>query len=87
MKTLRALYSRIKQAYDNNLIQKNSIKYKDKKLTEDEEMSPTLHCTIILHWMQILHPKLQDLVTFVQSYATHHLLLIGQRSVAQWKHC
>ena len=26
-------------------------------------MSPTLHCTVILHWLNILHPKLRDLVT------------------------
>ena len=59
----QALYSRLKQAYDDNLIRKSTIKYKDQVLTEDEEMTPTLHCTIILHWLQILHPKLRDLVT------------------------
>ena len=58
----QCLYSRIKQAYDDNLIRKNSIIYKDAPLPEDEELSPTLHCTIILHWLQILHPKLRDLV-------------------------
>lgn len=61
--TPQALYSRIKQAYDDNLIRKNTLKYQSIVLTEDEEMSPTLHCTIILHWLQVLHPKLRDLVT------------------------
>ena len=61
--TPQALYSRIKQAYDDTLIRKNTIVYKTTVLTEDEELSPTLHCSIILHWLQILHPKLRDLVT------------------------
>ena len=61
--TPQALYSRIKQAYDDNLIRSNTIYYKNGVLDEDEEMSPTLHCTIILHWLQILHPKLRDHVT------------------------
>ena len=29
----------------------------------DEELSPTLHNVIILHWLQIIHPKMRDLVT------------------------
>ena len=61
--TPQALYSRIKQAYDDNLIRKETLKYKDKKLDADEVLSPTLHCTIILQWLQILHPKLRNLVT------------------------
>ena len=61
--TPQALYSRIKQAYDDNLIRKNTIKYKGAVLKKDEEMTPTLHCTIILQWLQTLHPKLRDLVT------------------------
>ena len=61
--TPQALYSRIKQSYDDNLIRKKTIRYKGKHLTNDEEMTPTLHCTVILHWLQVLHPKLRDLVT------------------------
>ena len=59
----QALYSRIKQAYDDTLIRRNTLVYKTERLNEDEELSPTLHCTIILHWLQVLHPKLRDLVT------------------------
>ena len=66
--TPQALYSRLKQAYDDSLIRAGTVKYKAAKLTEDEEMSPTLHCTIILHWLQILHPKLRDVVT--QQFST-----------------
>ena len=61
--TPQALYSRIKQHYDDNLIRKNTLHYKGAALTADEEMSPTLHCTIILHWLNVLHPKLRDRVT------------------------
>lgn len=61
--TPQALYSRLKQAYDDTLILKNTLIYKDAVLADDEELSPTLHCTIILHWLNLLHPKLRDLVT------------------------
>ena len=61
--TPQALYSRMKQAYVDNLIRKDTLKYKDEVLKEDEELSPTLHNNIILHWLQVLHPKLRDLVT------------------------
>ena len=66
--TPQALYSRLKQAYDDSLIRRGTIKYKADMLSEDEEMSPTLHCSIILHWLQILHPKLRDVVT--QQFST-----------------
>ena len=39
------------------------MKYIDAPLTEDEELSPTLHNTIILQWLDLLHPQLRDLVT------------------------
>ena len=61
--TPQALYSRLKQAYDDNLIRKSSLIYRSAVLTVDEVLSPTLHCTIILHWLNILHPKLRDRVT------------------------
>ena len=61
--TPQALYSRIKQSYDENLIRKNTLIYKNNPLTTDEIMSPTLHCTIILQWLNVLHPRLRDLVT------------------------
>ena len=59
----QALYSRIKQSYDDCLFRANTLVYKDRLYTQDEVMSPTLHCTIILHWLQILHPRLRDHVT------------------------
>ena len=61
--TPQALYARLKQTYDENLIHKNSLFHVYGKLSEDEEMSPTLHNTIVLHWLEILHPKLRSLVT------------------------
>ena len=48
--------------YDDNLLKQGGLVYID-QINEDEELSPTLHNTIILHWLQILHPKLRDLVT------------------------
>ena len=66
--TPQALYARLKQSFDENLITRNGLTHVDGKLTEDEEMSPTLHCTIVLLWLQLLHPKLRDLVT--QRFAT-----------------
>ena len=61
--TPQALFSRLKQLYDNNLLRKQGLTHVDGKLTEDEEMGPTLHNTIVLHWLNILHPRLRDLVT------------------------
>ena len=55
--TPQALYSRIKQHNDDNLVGKNTLQYKGAVLTADEELSPTLHCTIILHWLNVLHPS------------------------------
>ena len=66
--TPQALYARLKQCYDDNLLCKNGLEHIDGKLTEDEELSPTLHNTIVLHWLQLLHPRLRDLVT--QRFAT-----------------
>ena len=59
----QALFSRLKQLYDNNLLQKGGLKHLGKQMTVDEEMTPTLYNTIVLHWLQLLHPKLRDLVT------------------------
>ena len=64
----QALYARIKQAYDDNLLKADGLIHTDGKLKEDEEMSPTLLNTVILHWLQILHPQLRDLVS--QKFAT-----------------
>ena len=61
--TPQALFSRMKQLYDENLLTVGGLYYIDSQATEDEEMSPTLHNTIILQWLEILHPQLRDLVT------------------------
>ena len=66
--TPQALYSRLKQMYDDNLLRANGLHHVDGPLAEDEELSPTLHNTIILHWLNILHPKLRDVVS--QRFAT-----------------
>ena len=59
----QALYARLKQCYDDNLLQRNGLNHIDGKLHQDEELTPTLHNSIILHWLEILHPRLRDLVT------------------------
>lgn len=61
--TPQALYARIKQLYLDNLLKPDSLKHLDGQVEEDEEMTPTLLNTIILQWLQILHPGLRDLVT------------------------
>ena len=59
----QALFGRLKQAYDDNLIAANTLLHVDGVLEDDEEMSPTLHSNIVLHWLNILHPKLRAAVT------------------------
>lgn len=59
----QALYARLKQCYDENLIPAGSLHHVDGPLDEDEEMSPSLHNHVILHWLQLLHPQLRDTVT------------------------
>ena len=61
--TPQALYARIKQQYDDNLLTTDGLTHVGGKADEDEEMSPTLLNTVILHWLQTLHPGLRDLVT------------------------
>ena len=61
--TPQALFARMKQLYDQNLLTVGGLTHIDGAVTEDEELSPTLHNTIILHWLQVLHPDLRDLVT------------------------
>ena len=59
----QALFGRMKQMYDDNLLTAYGIEHVDGALNVDEEMSPTLLNTVILHWLQVLHPDLRDLVT------------------------
>ena len=61
--TPQALFARLKQSFDDNLMMANSLEHTEGKLEEDEEMSPTLLNTIILRWLELLHPKLRDIVT------------------------
>ena len=53
----------MKQLYDDNLLTAYGIEHVDGSLNRDEEMCPTLLNTVILHWLQVLHPDLRDLVT------------------------
>ena len=59
----QALHARMKQLYDNNLLTAYGIEHVDGSLTRDEEMCPNLLNTVILYWLQVLHPDLRDLVT------------------------
>ena len=61
--TPQALFARMKQLYDDNLLTQHGLTHVDGQLTDDEELSPTLHSTIVLHWLQVLHPDLRNLVT------------------------
>ena len=59
----QALFGRLKQMYLDNLLTVGGLQHVEGQVTEDEELSPTLHNNIILHWLQILDPGLRDLVT------------------------
>ena len=59
----QALWSRLKQQYDDALLKRHTLKYVEAELDEDEVMSPTLHNVIILHWLQLIHPKMRDMVS------------------------
>ena len=59
----QALWSRLKQQYDDCLLRPKGLFYTDKQVTAAEVMSPTLHNVIILHWLQIIHPKTISLKT------------------------
>ena len=61
--TPQALYSRLKQLYDDNLLRAQGLTHLGSKLADDEEITPTLQNTIVLHWLELLHPKLRDIVT------------------------
>ena len=61
--TPQALFGRMKQLYDDNLLTTDGLQYVEGRVDEDEELSPTLHNTIILHWLQVLHPELRDRIT------------------------
>ena len=61
--TPQALFARIKQMFDDNLLTKDGLIHIDGTVTEDEDLSPTLHNTIILFWLNVLHPDLRDVVT------------------------
>lgn len=61
--TPQALYGRLKQIYIDSLLTTDGLFHNEGRVSEDEELSPTLQNTIILHWLQIMHPSLRDLVT------------------------
>ena len=61
--TPQALFARLKQSFDDNLLMAESLHHTEGKLKEDEEMSPTLLNSIILRWLELLHPKLRDTIT------------------------
>ena len=74
----QALFGRMKQLYNDNLLTTDGLIHVDGAVSEDEEMSPTLHNTIILHWLQVLHPELRDLVTqrFITQLRDHTFAFI-----------
>ena len=59
----QVLYARMKQLYLDNLLTTDGLHHVDGQVPEDEEMTPTLLNTIVLHWLQVLHPNLRELVT------------------------
>lgn len=60
--TPQALFGRMKQLYCENLLTTDGLTHVEGRVLEDEELSPTLHNTIVLHWLQVLHPDLRNLV-------------------------
>ena len=71
--TPQSLFARMKQLYCDNLLTTDGLVHVDGPVQEDEDLSPTLLNTIILHWLQVLHPDLRDLVTqrFVTQLRDH----------------
>ena len=59
----QVLFARMKQLYLDNLLTTEGLNHVEGQVLEDEEMAPTLLNTIVLHWLQVLHPNLRDLVT------------------------
>ena len=78
-------YVRLKQLYDDNLFRANGLSHVDGPIDEDEELSPTLNNTIILHWLNILHPKLRDLVS--QRFTTELRNSTYARLFPEISHC
>ena len=62
------LYQRLVAFVEDNLLLANSLTHSDGKLSEDEDISPTLENVIVLVWLRTIHPNLPKLVK--QKYGT-----------------
>ena len=63
------LFQRIQSFIDDNLLTKDcSLTHHGEKISEDEEISPTLENLIVLIWLRLIHPELPRLVK--QRYGT-----------------
>ena len=62
------LYQRLVAFVEDNLVSANSLTHMGEKLSEDEDLSPTLENVIVLIWLRTIHPELPKLVK--QKYGT-----------------
>ena len=63
------LYQRLLAFVDDNLLRADSdLTHNDEKITEDEEVSPSLENFIVVYWLRLIHKDLPRLVK--QRYGT-----------------
>ena len=70
------LYQRLIAHLQDNLLDKGSaLKYDGETMAENEIMSPTVYRLAVLRWMDLIHPKLSQLVarTYAQDLLTMSL--------------
>ena len=62
------LYQRLMAFIEDNLLQADGLSHHDEKLTEDEELTPSLENFVVLTWLRLIHPELPKVVK--QRYGT-----------------
>ena len=63
------LYRRILSHLQDNLLQQGSkLKHDEKTPETDEHMSPTVERLAVLRWMELIHPRLSQLVARTFAY-------------------
>ena len=63
------LYQRLLAFVEDNLLKKDGdITHEGEAVKEDEELTPSLHNYVVLHWLKLVHPELPSVVK--TKYAT-----------------
>ncbi len=82
------LYRRIMAHIHDNLIKKDGkLKYHRKPLTKDEEITPTIERLAILHWLQLMDPKLPQFVIKALSWYECTLIAlvhVSNKQIREW---